>query len=162
MRLTALVRRLRARPVALPPADPGAPEIQEVARRNRGSVQVRHVDAGSCNGCELEIASIFSPVYDAERFGMRLEASPRHADGLLVTGPVTRNMADPLRKTFAAVPRPTVVVALGDCARNCGVFRDAYGVEGAVADVVPVDLEIPGCPPDPQTIITALRGLAGT
>ncbi len=162
MRLTALVRRSRARPVALPPAGPGAPEIQEAAHRNRGSLQLRHVDAGSCNGCELEIASTFSPVYDAERFGMRLEASPRHADGLLVTGPVTRNMAGPLRKTVEAVPRPRVVVALGDCARNCGVFGDAYGVEGAVADVVPVDLEIPGCPPDPQTIITALRGLAGT
>ena len=122
MRLTSLVRRLRARPVTLPPADPGAPEIHEAARRNRGSLQLRHVDAGSCNGCELEIASIFSPVYDAERFGMRLEASPRHADGLLVTGPVTRNMAEPLRKTLDAVPRPRVVVALGDCARNCGVF----------------------------------------
>ncbi len=162
MRLTALVRRLRAKPVALPSADPGPPAIQEAAQRSRGSLQLRHVDAGSCNGCELEIASIFSPVYDAERFGIRLEASPRHTDGLLVTGPVTRNMAEPLHKTFEAVPRPRVVVALGDCARNCGVFRDAYGVEGAVADVVPVDLEIPGCPPDPQTIITALRGLAGT
>ncbi len=162
MRLTTLVRRLRARPVALPPANPGPPEIQAIARRNRGSLQLRHVDAGSCNGCELEIASMFSPDWDAERFGMRLEALPRHADGLLVTGPVTHNMAEPLRKTLEAVPRPRVVVALGDCARNCGVFRDAYGVEGAVADVVPVDLEIPGCPPDPETIITALRGLAGT
>jgi Ni,Fe-hydrogenase III small subunit len=105
---------------------------------------------------------MFSPVYDAERFGMRLEASPRHADGLLVTGPVTRNMADPLRKTLDAVPRPAIVVALGDCARNCGVFAGAYGVEGSVADVVPVDLEIPGCPPDPAAIIAALRGLTGT
>jgi Ni,Fe-hydrogenase III small subunit len=110
----------------------------------------------------MEIASIFSPVYDAERFGIRLEASPRHADGLLVTGPVTRNMANPLRKTLDAVPRPNVVVALGDCARDCGVFRGAYGVEGSVADVVPVDLVIPGCPPDPAAIISALRGLAGT
>ena len=103
-----------------------------------------------------------SPVYDAERFGIRLEASPRHADGLLVTGPVTRNMADPLRKTVDAVPRPRVVVALGDCARGCGVFAGAYGVHGSVADVVPVDLEIPGCPQDPASIISALRGLAGT
>ena len=127
-----------------------------------GSLQLRHVDAGSCNGCELEIASAFGPVYDASRFGARLVASPRHADGLLVTGPVARNMADPLRKTLEAVPQPRVVVAVGDCARNCGVFRGAYGVEGSVADVVPVDLEIPGCPPDPASIITALRGLAGT
>ena len=130
-------------------------------RRNRGSLQLRHVDAGSCNGCELEIASCFSPTYDAERFGIRLEASPRHADGLLVTGPVTHNMADPLRKTYEAVPEPKLVVAVGDCARDCGVFRGAYGVAGAVADVVPVDVEIPGCPPDPEAIIAALRGLSG-
>jgi Ni,Fe-hydrogenase III small subunit len=136
--------------------------VQDAAGRHRGSLQLRHVDAGSCNGCELEIASMSSPVYDAERFGIRLEASPRHVDGLLVTGPVTRNMADPLRKTWEAVPRPRVVVAVGDCARDCGVFVGAYGVEGAVADVVPVDLEIPGCPPDPATIVSALRGLAGT
>jgi Ni,Fe-hydrogenase III small subunit len=110
----------------------------------------------------MEIASIFSPVYDAERFGIRLEASPRHADGLLVTGPVTRNMSGPLRKTYDATPRPRVVIAVGDCARDCGVFRGAYGVEGPVGDVVPVDVEIPGCPPDPQSIIRALRGLAGT
>ena len=132
------------------------------AERLRGSLQLRHVDAGSCNGCEIEIGSIFSPTYDAERFGIRLEASPRHCDGLLVTGPVTRNMAAPLRKTFDAVPQPPVVVAVGDCARDCGVFRGGYGVEGAVSDVVPVDLEIPGCPPDPATIVRALRGLAGT
>lgn len=148
--------RRRASPTHRPAA------VEQASRRLRGSLQLRHVDAGSCNGCELEIASIFSPVYDAERFGIRLEASPRHADGLLVTGPVTRNMAGPLRKTLDAVPRPRVVVAVGDCARDCGVFRGAYGVEGAVGDVVPVDLEIPGCPPDPATITTALRGLAGT
>ncbi len=162
MRLSTLTRRWRAHPVAIPPPEPGSAAVQDAARRNRGSLQLRHVDAGSCNGCELEIASIFSPVYDAERFGIRLEASPRHADGLLVTGPVTRNMAGPLRKTLEAVPTPRVVVAVGDCARDCGVFRGAYGVEGSVAEVVPVDLEIPGCPPDPATIITALRGLAGT
>jgi Ni,Fe-hydrogenase III small subunit len=162
MRLLTLARRWRAHPAAVPSPEPGSATVQEAARRNRGSLQLRHVDAGSCNGCELEIASIFSPVYDAERFGIRLEASPRHADGLLVTGPVTRNMADPLRKTLDAVPQPRVVVAVGDCARNCGVFAGAYGVEGSVADVVPVDVEIAGCPPDPATIITALRGLAGT
>ncbi len=109
----------------------------------------------------MEIASCFSPTYDAERFGIRLEASPRHADGLLVTGPVTHNMAGPLRKTFEALPQPGVVVALGDCARDCGVFAGAYGVAGAVSDVVPVNVEIPGCPPDPEAIIAALRGLAG-
>jgi Ni,Fe-hydrogenase III small subunit len=162
MRLSTLARRWRAHPDAILSPEPSSPSVAEAARRNRGSLQLRHVDAGSCNGCELEIASIFSPVYDAERFGIRLEASPRHSDGLLVTGPVTRNMADPLRKTLDAVPRPRVVVAVGDCARNCGVFAGAYGVEGSVADVVPVDLEIAGCPPDPAAIIRALRGLAGT
>jgi Ni,Fe-hydrogenase III small subunit len=127
----------------------------------RGSLQVRHVDAGSCNGCELEVASAFGPVYDAERFGVRLVASPRHADALLVTGPVTKNMAVPLAKTLDATPSPKLVIALGDCARDCGVFRGGYGVEGAVGDVVPVDVEIPGCPPDPTTILRALRRLTG-
>lgn len=124
-----------------------------------GSVQIRHVDAGSCNGCEVEIGSAFGPVYDAERYGARLVASPRHADALLVTGPVTRNMSEPLRRTYDAVPEPRVVVAVGDCARNCGVFAGAYGVAGSVGDVVPVDLEVPGCPPRPEVIIEALRTL---
>ncbi len=126
-----------------------------------GSVQVRHVDAGSCNGCEIEIAAAFSPVYDAERFGARLVASPRHADALLVTGVVTRNMAGPLRNTVEATPEPRVVIAVGDCARNCGVFAAAYGVVGAVGDVVPVDLEVAGCPPPPAAIVGALRSVTG-
>jgi Ni,Fe-hydrogenase III small subunit len=100
-------------------------------------------------------------VYDAERFGARLVASPRHADALLVTGPVTRNMADPLVKTYEAMPEPRLVIALGDCARDCGVFRDGYGVEGAVSDVVPVDAYVSGCPPSPVDIVQALRGLTG-
>ncbi|GGS77024.1 NADH-quinone oxidoreductase subunit B family protein [Nonomuraea spiralis] len=126
-----------------------------------GSVQIRHVDAGSCNGCEVEIASAFGPVYDAERYGARLVASPRHADALLVTGPVTRNMEVALRRTHDAVPEPRLVIALGDCARDCGVFAGAYGVAGAVADVLPVDVEVPGCPPEPAAIVAALRGLTG-
>jgi Ni,Fe-hydrogenase III small subunit len=126
-----------------------------------GSLQVRHVDAGSCNGCEVELSSAFSPVYDAEQFGVRLTASPRHADALLVTGVVTRNMAQPLRNALAATPQPRLVVAVGDCARNCGMFAGAYGVIGPVSDVVPVDVEVPGCPPHPQAIIDALRSVAG-
>ncbi len=127
----------------------------------RGSVQVRHVDAGSCNGCEVEIGSAFGPVYDLERYGARLVASPRHADAVLVTGVVTRNMAEPLRRTVDAVPLPRVVIAVGDCARNCGVFAGAYGVVGAVADVVAVDGEVAGCPPRPEAIVEALRTLTG-
>lgn len=126
-----------------------------------GSVQIRHVDAGSCNGCEVEIGSAFGPVYDAERYGARLVASPRHADALLVTGPVTRNMAEPLRRTYEAVPAPKLVVAVGDCARDCGVFAGAYGVAGAVSDVVPVDVEVAGCPPRPEAIVAAVRKLTG-
>ena len=126
-----------------------------------GSLQLRHVDCGSCNGCELEIISAFAPVYDAERFGARLVASPRHADALLATGVVTHNMRQPLLNTFHAVPEPRVVIAVGDCAVNGGVFTKGYGVVGAVGDVVPVDVEIPGCPPTPQQIITALRSVTG-
>ena len=122
---------------------------------------MRHVDAGSCNGCEVEISGAFSPVYDAERYGARLVASPRHADALLVTGVVTHTMAQPLRNTFEATPRPRVVIAVGDCARNCGVFAGAYGVAGAVADVIPVDVEVAGCPPRPQQIVDALRSVTG-
>lgn len=130
-------------------------------RALRGSVQVRHVDAGSCNGCEIELAAAFGPVYDAERYGARLVASPRHADAVLVTGVVTRNMAEPLRLTVAATPQPRVVLAVGDCARDCGMFRGAYGVVGAVDDVVPVDLSVPGCPPAPADIVAALRRVTG-
>lgn len=126
-----------------------------------GSVQLRHVNAGSCNGCEVEIASAFGPVYDAQRYGVRLEASPRHADALVVTGPVTHNMAEPLRRTHQAMPEPRLVVAVGDCARNCGVFAGAYGVAGAVADILPVDVEIAGCPPRPEDIVEGLRKLTG-
>jgi len=142
-----------------PPREDGA--APAAAAELAGSVQIRHVDAGSCNGCELEIASAFGPVYDAERYGARLVASPRHADALLVTGPVTRNMEVALRRTYEAVPQPRLVIALGDCARNCGVFAGAYGVAGAVGDVVPVDVEVPGCPPEPEAIVSALRGLTG-
>jgi Ni,Fe-hydrogenase III small subunit len=127
----------------------------------KGSLQLRHVDAGSCNGCELEITGAFSPVYDAERFGARVVASPRHADGLLATGVVTHNMAQPLLNTLNAVPEPRVVIAVGDCACTGGVFARGYGVVGSVADVIPVDVQVPGCPPTPQQIITALRSVTG-
>ncbi len=141
------------------PAGEQPPPAADVPAALAGSLQIRHVDAGSCNGCEVEISGAFGPVYDAERFGARLVASPRHADALLVTGVVTHNMAQPLRNTLAATPAPRVVIACGDCALNRGVFADAYGVAGAVGDVVPVDVEIPGCPPTPEQIVAALRSV---
>ena len=142
-------------------AGPAPPAAAKPPAGVRGSLQVRHVDAGSCNGCEVEIAGAFGPVYDAEQYGARLVASPRHADALLVTGVVTRNMADPLRRTLAATPQPRVVIACGDCALNRGLFKDAYGVVGAVGEVVPVDVEVPGCPPTPSQIVAALRSVTG-
>ncbi|HET9169142.1 MAG TPA: NADH-quinone oxidoreductase subunit NuoB [Actinospica sp.] len=141
--------------------EPAPPELAARTRALRGSAQVRCVDAGSCNGCEIEIGQAFGPVYDAERYGARVVASPRHADVLLVTGPVTRNMAEPLRRTYEVAAEPKVVVAVGDCAIDCGVFAGAYGVEGAVGDVVPVDLAVPGCPPEPAAIVEALRRVTG-
>src|SRR5450759_4699033 len=132
---------LRPRPVTEDLGPPPNDHAVRSARALRGSLQIRQVDAGSCNGCELEVASSFGPVYDAEQFGVRLVASPRHADALLVTGPVTKNMAVPLAKTLEATPAPKLVIALGDCALNCGAFRGGYGVVGAVGDVVPVDAE---------------------
>jgi formate hydrogenlyase subunit 7 len=143
------------------PASPAPQQSMKPVAGVKGSLQIRHVDAGSCNGCEVEISGAFGPVYDAERFGARLVASPRHADALLVTGVVTRNMAGPLRATIDATPRPRRVIACGDCALNRGVFKDAYGVVGAVGEVVPVDVEIPGCPPQPSQIIAAIRSVTG-
>jgi Ni,Fe-hydrogenase III small subunit len=143
-----------------PPGD--APEATvEPPTGVTGSLQLRHVDCGSCNGCELEIGAAFSSVYDAERFGARVVASPRHADGLLATGVVTRNMHQPLLNTLKSVPEPRVVIAIGDCAIDGGAFAQGYGVVGSVADVIPVDLRVPGCPPTPQQIITALRTVTG-
>lgn len=127
----------------------------------RGSLQLRFVDAGSCNGCEVEITSALAPHYDVGQYGARLVASPRHADGLLVTGVVTHNMDAPLRQTIAALPRPSLIVACGDCAVDGGLFRDAVGVSGILSDIVEPDVSIPGCPPHPRAIVTALRTLSG-
>src|SRR5438105_8740412 len=120
------------------------------------ALAIREVDAGSCNGCEIEIPGLTSPVYDSERFGIHFVASPRHADMLLVTGPVTRNMEIPLRKTYEATPDPKLVVAVGDCARTCGVFASSYAVVGGVGKIIPVDVYVDGCPPEPGAI---LRGI---
>jgi len=120
---------------------------------------IRHIDAGSCNGCELEIHAINNPVYDIERFGLKFVASPRHADVLLVTGPVTWNMREALLRTYHATPSPKWVVALGDCAANCGVFAGSAAVVGPLADILPVDLHVRGCPPPPLDIVKGLLAL---
>lgn len=122
----------------------------------RRSLHIREVDAGSCNACELEINALNNPVYDIERFGIHFVASPRHADMLLVTGPVTRNMEMALRKTYNATPEPRIVVAVGDCAKDGGIFKGSYAVVGGVDRVIPVDLRIRGCPPRPQELLYAL------
>ena len=158
MQFLWLLRSLAARPVTERlPRPPGA----RGGARFPGSVQLRHVDAGSSKGCELEIASAFGPVYDAGRFGARLVASPRHADGVLVTGVVTRNMAVPLEKTLDAVPAPRVVVACGDCALGQGPFAGGYGVADSPRALAAPDVAIPGCPPGPVAITQALRTLTG-
>jgi len=168
--LKLIARSLLRGPVTekAPAADPDG--LAELARRVRGaaearlgrSLAIREVDAGSCNGCELEIHALNNPVYDLERFGIRFVASPRHADVLLVTGPVTVNMAEALERTWRATPGPKWVVALGDCAIDGGCFVGSYAVLGGADKVLPVDLRIKGCPPRPRDILAGLLALLET
>jgi Ni,Fe-hydrogenase III small subunit len=132
-----------------------------IARRLGRSLAIREVDAGSCNGCELEIHALGNAFYDVERFGIRFVASPRHADVLLVTGPVTLNMREALERTYTATPAPKWVVAVGDCAAGCGVFTHSYACVGSVSRVIPVDLVIRGCPPTPTDLLRGLLWLLG-
>jgi Ni,Fe-hydrogenase III small subunit len=161
------MRRLVSEGLFRAPVTEAAPEpadlaelgvvFEVVARKRLGrSLSIRQVDAGSCNACELEIHALSNAYYDLERFGLRFVASPRHADVLLVTGPVTLNMKEALERTFAATPAPKWVVAAGACAIDGGLFAGGYACEGGVSSVVPVDIHIPGCPPSP---IVLLRGL---
>ena len=137
-----------------------AGQVDRAARRRLGrSLAIREVDAGSCNGCELEIHALNNAFYDLERFGIRFVASPRHADVLLVTGPVTKNMQEALLRTYQATPDPKWVVAVGDCAIDGGVFAGSYAVRGGVSRVLPVDLHIRGCPPRPIQLIEGLLAL---
>jgi len=137
-----------------------AASLECSARQRLGrSLAIREVDAGSCNGCELEIHALNNVFYDLERFGLRFVASPRHADVLLVTGPVTKNMREALERTYNATPDPKWVVALGDCAADGGLFAGSYAVIGGVSKVVPVDLHIRGCPPSPTEILKGLIAL---
>ena len=158
-----LIRGPLTEPAPLPD-DPALAELaqslERTARAKLGrSLSLRHIDAGSCNGCELEIHALSNAFYDLERFGLHFVASPRHADVLLVTGPVTKNMREALLHTYNATPDPKWVVALGGCAIDGGVFAGSYAVAGSVNDVIPVDLHISGCPPSPMTILKGLIAL---
>ena len=165
--LKLLANALLRGPVTEKAPDPDGDALTELARKLRGaartrlgrSLSIREVDAGSCNGCELEIHALGNPVYDLERFGLRFVASPRHADVLLVTGPVTLNMAEALERTWRATPGPKWVVALGDCAIDGGCFAGSYAVAGGVDKILPVDLRIKGCPPRPAAILAGLLAL---
>jgi Ni,Fe-hydrogenase III small subunit len=163
--LESLLRRPLTEP--LPAADDAelaaaAARLDEAARRRLGrSLAIREVDAGSCNGCELEINALTNAFYDLERFGLRFVASPRHADVLLVTGPVTKNMRIALERTYAATPGPKWVVAAGDCAVNGGLFGASYACIGPVSKILPVDVSIPGCPPTPIQLLHGLLALFG-
>ena len=134
---------------------------EEIRRRFGRSLHVRQVDAGSCNGCELEISGMTAPQYDIEQFGVHFVASPRHADCLLVTGPVTLNMAEALRRTYDATPDPKFVLTVGDCGHDGGIFRGSYAIVGGVSAVVPVDAVIPGCPPSPRALVAGLLQVLG-
>ena len=135
---------------------------EEVLRLLGRALTIRHVDAGSCNGCELEIHGVNNPYYNLEGLGIKFVASPRHADMLLVTGPVSVNMEEALRRTYAAMPEPKIVVAVGDCGCDGGIFGEGYASRGRVSNVLPVDVAVPGCPPTPQRIVQAiLTAVAG-
>ncbi len=140
----------------LPPEVMGEALRSEVRRLFRGSLQLRQLSAGSCNGCESELQALFAPFHDLQRYGIDIVASPRHADGLLVTGPVSRQLEEAVRMTDEAVPRPRLVIAVGDCACDGGFCRDSFAVHRGVAEVLPVDVRIPGCPPRPPEILEAL------
>ena len=129
---------------------------KEVLRSFAGALAIRHVDAGSCNGCELEIHACSNPYYNLEGLGIRFVASPRHADLLLVTGPVSKHMEEALRRTYDATPDPKLVVAIGDCGCTGGVFGENYASRGRVSNVIPVDVAVPGCPPTPHAIMQGI------
>ena len=162
-----LFQNLLRSPLTIPAPAPSeaalaelAAKVDQTARKRLGrSLSIREVDAGSCNGCELEIHALNNVFYDLERFGFHFVASPRHADVLLVTGPVTVNMKEALERTYTATPDPKWVVAVGDCGRDGGVFAGSYACVGGVSAVIPVDLHLPGCPPTPMQLLQGLLAL---
>lgn len=162
--LDSLIRRPMAEALAPPDAAlrAAAAALDRATQRRLGrSLAIRVVDAGSCNACELELNALGNPFYDLERFGLKIVASPRHADVLLATGPVTRNMAEALRITYAAMPGPKWVVACGDCALCGGLFAGSPSCLGGVEKLLPVDVRLPGCPPAPPALLAALTALMG-
>jgi len=146
-------------PQAGSPSETFTPDARTKAMPFRKSLAIREVDTGSCNACEMEMNALTNPVYDIERFGIHITASPRHADALVVTGPVTVNMERPLKDVYKHTPDPKLVIALGDCAINCGAFKGSYAVTGPVDRHIPVDVRIPGCPPRPVEILQALEAI---
>jgi len=138
-------------------------KLEEAVRmRFKRSLTIRYVDAGSCNGCELEIHAINNPIYNCERFGIHFTASPRFADMLLVSGPVTRNMEIAVRRTYNSTPSPKFVVAIGDCGCNGGIFGESYASLGSIDKVIPVDVFIPGCPPTPSALLNGILRAVGS
>jgi len=158
---TGIVTEPLPEEVAAEVAEVGAKLEEAVRRRFSRSLTIRQVDAGSCNGCELEIHAINNPIYNCERFGIHFTASPRFADMLLVTGPVTRNMEIALRRTYNATPSPKLVVAVGDCGCNGGIFGETYASLGGIEKVIPVDAVIPGCPPTPVALLNGILRAIG-
>ncbi len=146
-------------PAAAPTVETPAEHAKDKAKPFRSSLAFRAVDTGSCNACEMEMNALANPVYDIERFGMHIVASPRHADALVVTGPVTVNMEKALKDVYNQMPDPKIVIALGDCAMNCGMFKGSYAVTGPVERHIPVDVRIPGCPPRPVDMLKAFSDL---
>lgn len=138
---------------ALAPAAASAPVAEQIRRTLGRSLQLRHLDSGSCNGCDWELTALLNPVYDVRRLGIDFVASPRHADGVIVTGPVTRNLEMAVRRTHEATPEPKVVIAVGACAASGGIVGKSYASAGGVGEILPVDVSIPGCPPRPEAII---------
>jgi Ni,Fe-hydrogenase III small subunit len=156
-----LGRAADGRAVALPPLPP-AEEVADFIRRTLGrSLQLRHLDSGSCNACDWELTALLNPVYDVRRLGIDFVASPRHADGVIVTGPVTRNLEVAVRRTWEAVPDPRVVIAVGACASSGGIAGRSYASAGGVGEVLPIDVFIPGCPPRPEAILYGILVAVG-
>jgi Ni,Fe-hydrogenase III small subunit len=158
-----ILRQIAKTGIKTEPAPPPADDMVVVARLQQAilrtlgrALTIRHIDAGSCNGCELEIHALGNPYYNIEGLGIRFVASPRHADMLLVTGPVSKHMAIALRRTYDATPDPKLVVAVGDCGCTGGIFGESYASLGRVNNVIPVDVEVPGCPPPPSALLAGI------